>query len=147
MSWKTWTKISAVIIFILTITGFYFNYIQQEEALLTLQNFPTETDLDTLDIEEDITFTFFLYNEGGKTAFVQSILATQTDEDGNTLAQSASIDPQEDFSIEAGESQEITVTLQAPLEETSSNVNIEIYFDETILQSPTIPVLWGNYLE
>ncbi|MDP3728045.1 MAG: hypothetical protein Q8R18_01185 [bacterium] len=43
MNWKTWTKISAVILFIIVIAGFYLSNFYSEGAVLEIQNAPSSS--------------------------------------------------------------------------------------------------------
>src|SRR3989344_5351937 len=78
MDWKTWTKISAVILFIIAVTGFYLNNFYSEGAVLEIQNIPSSSELGRLKASEDYTFIFSLYNTGDSTAFVD-IISVSTD--------------------------------------------------------------------
>ena len=144
MHWKTWTKISSVALFVIAVLGFYYANYYQKEAVLTIQNFPTAVDLDSLDTTEDITFTFFLYNEGEETAFVRSIIVLVYDEDQTQATFPVTISPRSDFTIAAKETKEITVALSAPGANARYTLAAEIFYDGTKAVSETVPVLWGG---
>lgn len=139
MNWKTWTKIAAVILFIIAIVNFYFAYFHNPTAELTIQNFPEA--LDSLDNEKDITFSFFLYNDGNKPAFVNSMVFTK---DGDLeILSGVSISPNSDFSINAQESREVQVTLPALNEDGGYELTATIYYNEEKLSDSTF-VNWGS---
>ncbi|MDP3728736.1 MAG: hypothetical protein Q8R18_04760 [bacterium] len=144
MDWKTWTKISAVILFIIAIAGFYLNNFYNEGVELSIQNFPEH--LDSLETSEDISFSFYLYNEGDTTAFVESILLVRYEEDGAQVADTVYVIPSRDFTIEPGESKEILVVLPSSEKEKEYSLTAEIFYDNNKLLSNTIPVAWGTLL-
>jgi len=140
MNWKTWTKISAVILFLIAVTTFYINYIQKEEANLELQNFPT---ILTSLSEDDLEFNFFLYNSGEKTAFVDYIVIFRYDDETTPIVFPIEITPYEDFSVEGEGYQEIQVSI--PYEPDGFyDIQAEIYYDDIKLSSEKIPVLFGE---
>src|SRR3989344_5322308 len=140
MNWKTWTKISGVILFIIALTGFYLSNFHKEGVVLSIEDFPQ--DLDSLDRNADINFSFYLYNQGDETAFVKSIILQRYDEEGSALADTVEINPQSDFTIEAGDSKQIFIIL--PAQESLYTLTAEIYYDEKKIRSDTIPVVWGT---
>ena len=142
MDWKTWTKISGVILFVIAVTGFYLANFHTEGVILTIEDFPEG--LDSLETTQDITFSFYLYNQGDETAFVKSILLQRYDEEGSALADTVEINPQSDFTIEAGDSKQIFIIL--PAQESQYTLTVEIYYDEKKIRSDTIPVVWGTLL-
>ena len=145
MSWQTWTKISGLILFIIAIAGFYLSNIHNVGVILNIENFPQQ--LDALDISKDIPFTFYIYNEGDKTAFVQSIyISMKTTESIAITEKAIEITPQKDFTIEPGESKEITVLLPAPNEKRTYTLVAEVFYDGKKLSSNAIPVAWGTLL-
>mgnify|MGYP003965754887 CR=1 FL=1 len=143
MDWQTWTKISGVILFIIAIVGFAGNY-YIKGPMLEIQNFPGLTDLDALNNDEDISFTFFLYNTGDKTAFVKSI---KLNDQGNNFRNPTFIDPSSDFSINPGESKEVSVTLSSPGKDGGYSVSAQVYYNNRNIKSSYVPVLWGGLLE
>jgi hypothetical protein len=150
MKWRTWTRFTAVVFFIIAVLTFYFAYsgeVIETDASLEFQNFPTETDLDLLELDQNIDFTFFLYNTGDATAFVDRVFISLLDEDGNLIREAETIIPEEDFSITDRGDVEILVSLSAPGEVESSYLSIEVYYDdEQTLTSELVPVTWGTLL-
>ena len=146
MNWKTWTKITAVIIFLIAIANFYYSHYYNEGPIVSIENFPSETDLDSLSTTDDISFSFFLYNNGDETAFVKSILLMRYDSENNLVSTYYTIDPSFDFYISEGESQEINVILPAPDESLSYSLNAEVFTENGKIVSSTIPVVWGSLL-
>ena len=144
MDWKTWTKISAVILFIIVVAGFFFSSILSQGVSFSIQNFPQS--LDSLETSEDISFSFYIYNEGDATAFVESIILLRYYEDDSQVADTISISPSKDFTIEPGESKEILVTLPNSEEEKEYTIQAEIFYSNNKLLSNTIPVAWGTLL-
>lgn len=148
MNWRTWTRFTAVVFFFIAVLTFYFTYsgeVIEAEAFLEFQNLPTETDLDSLELSSDIEFSFFLYNTGDRTAFVDRVFVYLLDEDGNLIREAETIIPEKDFSV-AGDA-EVLVSLSAPNEIESSYLSIEVYYDdEQILTSELVPVTWGSLL-
>ncbi|MDP3918617.1 MAG: hypothetical protein Q8Q35_01790 [Nanoarchaeota archaeon] len=142
-TWQTWTKITAVIIFLITIIGFVLD-LTPESAELSIQNFPTSSDLDTLDIYEDIDFSFFLYNSGEKESFVKSIVINRYYEDGSQPTNTITISPEKDFKVSIQESKEINVKLPAPNEDESYQLELIIYYDDLTLQSEEVTAIWGT---
>lgn len=146
MAWQTWTKVSSVILFIIAILGFYYSTYYTEGSTVTIQNFPSVTELDSLDPTEDITFSFFIYNEGGETAFVRSVIVLEYDEDQNQVTVPVTISPRNDFAIQPGETKEVVVTLAAPGEEARYTLAVEVFYDGDKVTSATVPVQWGSLL-
>jgi hypothetical protein len=139
MKWKTWTKISALILFILAIAGFYLSNFYTAGALVEIQNFPSETQLDSIDNTQAIEFSFFLYNTGDRTSFVKTIYLQGYG--------SFTIEPKEDISIAPNENREIIVTLIAPNENVQEEITIQVFTDKEIITSQSIPIKWGGLLE
>ena len=144
MSWKTWTKISGIILFILAIAGFYYTNVYKEGAVIAIQNFPEN--LDSLDGAKDITFSFYLYNTGDETAFVESIILLRYFEDGSQVTDAIEINPKSDFPLAPGESQEIFVTLPSQEEKRFYTLIAEVFYNNQKVMSDTIPVAWGTLL-
>jgi len=142
MNWQTWTKISGVILFIIAVTGFYLNNFYSEGVILTIQDFPEH--LDSLETTEDISFSFYLYNQGDETAFVKSIILLREYEDGTQVADTVEIHAQSDFIVKPAESTQILVTLSP--QESPYSLTAEIFYDNQKLLSNTIPVAWGTLL-
>ncbi|MBL7051870.1 MAG: hypothetical protein ISS01_02170 [Nanoarchaeota archaeon] len=141
MKWQTWTRFTAIVLFIITVLTFAFTYSDNfvnADANIEFQNFPSNTDLDSLDVNEDIEFSFFLYNNGEEAAFVKKVLLKSDLE--------ATIEPEEDFSILAGETQEILITLESPGEELESELYFQVFYDDFTIESEEVPVVWGNIL-
>jgi hypothetical protein len=141
MNWKTWTKISAVILFIIAVTTFYLNYIQKDEARLEFQNFPT---LLTSIIGDDLEFNFFLYNSGDRPAFVDSLVILRYEYDAEeSVIYPVDITPSGDFSVDGKGYQQITVSL--PYEKDGYYyLQTDVYYDDLKLSSEKIPVLFGE---
>ena len=60
MRWQTWTRFTAIILFVITVLTFAFTYSDnfvEGSSNIEFQNFPTATDLDSLDLNEDIEFS------------------------------------------------------------------------------------------
>ncbi|MBT3324516.1 hypothetical protein HN681_04180 [archaeon] len=141
MRWQTWTRFTAIILFVITVLTFAFTYSDnfvEGSSNIEFQNFPTATDLDSLDLNEDIEFSFFLYNNGGEAAFVKKILLS-SDLD-------YFITPEEDFSVLAGEAQEIIVILESPGIELESELYFQVFYDDFSIESEELPVVWGTIL-
>ena len=150
MNWRTWTRFTAVVFFFIAVLTFYFTYsgeVIENEALLEFKNFPTETDLDSLATDQNIDFSFFLYNSGDTTAFVDRIFVYLLDEEGDLIREAGTIIPEKDFSITGKGDAEVLVSLLTTNEEESSYLSIEVYYDdEQILTSELVPVTWGSLL-
>ncbi len=144
MNWKTWTKITASILFIIVIANFYYDHYYQQDSILTIQNFPTK--LSSLDSSKDISFSFFIYNEGNKPAFVKTIILLRYEGD-NQILDSVTIEPSTDFSINSKESQEVTITLPTTNELKEYSLKAEIFYDNDKISSETIPVKFGGLIE
>ena len=146
MEWKTWTKISAVILFLLAIAGFYLANFHHVGVVLSLEDFPQQ--LASLDSNKDIPFTFYIYNTGDETAFVQSVyLQTVSKESIQIIQRGIVVSPQSDFEIKEGESQQITVLLPSPGESANFTLTAQVFYnDDKSLFSNTIPVVWGTLL-
>ncbi len=148
MEWKTWQRFTAVVLFLITVGTFYFTYLDTGEPDVIIQTFPSATELDSLDNSEDITFSFFLYNQGEQAAVIDRVLVTLTDGAGEEAGLIVTINPEADFSLDAGiNAKEIEVTLAAPGEDAQFSLQAEVYTGDTKLVSDTIPVLWGSFLE
>ncbi|MBI5797718.1 hypothetical protein HZA98_02315 [Candidatus Woesearchaeota archaeon] len=146
MEWKTWSRLSGVILFIIAIAGFYYAHLYHGSSKLEIQNFPSETDLDSLNPTQDISFSFFLYNTGEKTAFVKSIILLEYDEQGKQKTTAVIVSPKTDFAINSKESREINVTLPSPQKEIQYSLSAQIYYDNNKINSETVPVRWGGLL-
>lgn len=146
MHWKTWTKISSIILLLLAIAGFYYANYHKEGAVLSIQNFPAATDLDSIDTSKGISFSFFLYNKGDQVAFVKSIIFLRYAEDGSQVTDTLTVDPKSDFTVDPGETKEIKVSLPASGEEQSYSLAAEVFYDEEKISSETVPVRWGALL-
>lgn len=126
MNWKTWTKISGVILFIIAVAGFYLGNFYSEGVILSIEDFPQK--LDSLDTTKDISFSFYIYNTGDETTFVKSIILLRKYEDGTQVADTVEIKPQSGFVIAPGESTQIQVTL--PPQEKPYSLEAEIFYDK-----------------
>jgi hypothetical protein len=146
MDWKWWTKVSGIILFVIAISNFYLAHYHNEGAVLSVENFPGQFDLDTLDVNENITFSFFLYNIGDTTAFIESISSNTVYGGTSSLDDKISVDPNSDFTLIEGSSQEVSVTLPAPGESHDGEITITIYYGENTLSTETVPVSWGSIL-
>ncbi|MSR86033.1 hypothetical protein EXS74_01400 [Candidatus Woesearchaeota archaeon] len=146
MEWQTWTKISAVVLFILAIAGFYLSNFHSEGVILSIEDFPQK--LDSLDANKDISFTFYIYNTGDKTAFIQSVyVTTVSGESVQIIERSIEVTPQNDFKIEEDSSQEITVLLPSPGAAANFTLTAQVFYDDDkSLTSEQIPVAWGTLL-
>ena len=146
MEWKTWTKISAVILFLLAITGFYLANFHHLGVVLSLEDFPQQ--LASLDSSKDIPFTFYIYNTGDETAFIQSVyVQTVSEESVQIIQRSIEVTPKGDFEIKEGESQQITVLLPTPGESTNFTLTAQVFYnDDQSISSETIPLVWGTLL-
>lgn len=146
MEWKTWTKISAVILFVIAVTGFYLANFHSKGVILSIEDFPQQ--LDSLETTKDIPFTFYIYNSGDETAFIQSVyVTTVSSESIQIVPRSIEVSPQSDFSIEAGASQAITVLLPAPEEDANFTLKAQVYYNnDQALTSSSVPVAWGTLL-
>ncbi len=142
MNWKTWTKISAVILFIIAVTGFYLSNFHKDGVVLSIEDFPEN--LDSLEATQDIAFSFYIYNQGDETAFVKSIVLQRNYPDGSSVADTPQINPSSDFTIEPGESKQVSITL--PAQENPYTLLAEIYYDDQKISSNLIPVAWGTLL-
>ncbi len=144
MNWQTWTKFSSIILFIIAVTGFYLGNFYADGVILNIDNFPQS--LSSLDNDQDIFFTFYLYNKGDTTAFIQSITLDRSYEDGTLVADTEQITPKEDFSIAPGESKEISIILPNSAENKQYSLQATIYFDNEKLSTNSILVAWGTLL-
>ena len=146
MNWKTWTKITAVVAFMILVANFYYSHYYSEGPIVSIENFPSDSDLDSLSTTDDISFSFFLYNNGDETAFVKSVILMRYDPDGNLITTDYTLDPKYDFYIASGESQEINVILSAPDESLSYSLNAEVFTENGKITSNSVPVVWGSLL-
>lgn len=135
MEWKTWARISAVILFLLTLTGFYFNYFYFQGPVLEIQNFPLSSDLERLKTSEDYSFTFSLYNTGDRTAFVD-IISIRTEP---TLF--SEVDPLS-LTIKEKQTEDIQINLGAPKTETETTLTITVFYDGGKSISKTAILKW-----
>ncbi|HIH14661.1 MAG TPA: hypothetical protein HA360_04665 [Nanoarchaeota archaeon] len=131
MDWKTWTKISAVILFIIAVTGFYLNNFYSEGAVLEIQNIPSSSELGRLKASEDYTFIFSLYNTGDSTAFVD-IISVSTDPKLITEIHPSSL------SIEEKQIKDIQILVTAPQKETETTMTITIFYGDKSLSQTAI---------
>ena len=140
MRWKTWAKISSVVLFIIAVTGFYYANFSEKEAVLSIENFPSH--LQSFDQEEDIRFSFFLYNSGEQTSFVKSIFLERYAPDGSAVLEDTQISPEKDFSVAPGESIDIVITLPPSLNARAYQMTVVVLYEDGVLRSETIPVAW-----
>ena len=131
MDWKTWTKISAVILFIIAVTGFYLNNFYSEGAVLEIQNIPSSSELGRFKASEDYTFIFSLYNTGDSTAFVD-IISVSTDPKLITEIHPSSL------SIEEKQIKDIQILVTAPQKETETTMTITIFYGDKSLSQTAI---------
>ena len=131
MDWKTWTKIYAVILFIIAVTGFYLNNFYSEGAVLEIQNIPSSSELGRLKASEDYTFIFSLYNTGDSTAFVD-IISVSTDPKLITEIHPSSL------SIEEKQIKDIQILVTAPQKETETTMTITIFYGDKSLSQTAI---------
>jgi len=131
MDWKTWTKISAVILFVIAVTGFYLNNFYSEGAVLEIQNIPSTSELGRLKASEDYTFTFSLYNTGDKVAFVDIILVS-TDPKLITEIYPSSL------YIEEKQIKDIQILVTAPETETETTISITVFYGDKSVSQTTI---------
>lgn len=135
MDWKTWTKMSGVILFIIAVTGFYLTNFYQQGAVLEMQNFPSSSDLERLKVSEDYIFTFSLYNTGDETAFVD-IISVSTDPPLITEHTPSSL------SIEEKQTKDIQVSITAPVAETETTIIITVFYGDGKSLSQTATMQW-----
>ncbi len=112
--------------------GVYYTYFDEppvNNALLSVENLDDQHEFD---VDKDVEFSFFLYNKGGESAFVDYV-----------QLQGAEIEPQSDFVVGSGESLEIDVVLEAPGEEFEVIKTLEVWFDEDDYIQNEINVRWG----
>ena len=138
MRWQTWTRFTAVVIFLMTMGTFYFTYFETEDPTLTFLNFPEE--LDTLDNTEDMVFTLYLSNSGDDPAFVNAVDVTVYSE--GEEVDIATVDPDKDFYVTSDTPAEVSVTLEAPGEDIEYTLITEVYYGEEKLVSDEISVSW-----
>ncbi len=145
MRWQTWTRFTAVILFLITVATFYFTYFDTEDPTLTFVGFPGDSDLDSLDNTEDITFTLYISNSAEETAFVDAVVVTVYDVESEVGI--ATVEPDKDFYVTSDTPSEVFVTLEAPGEDTEYTLITEVYYGEEKLVSDEVPVSWGTLLE
>ena len=126
------TTIGIILALSISLFNTYTAYFVAETPDLSFQSFPTE--LNSLETNEDIEFTFFLYNEGTKPAFVDYIWLDDLD---------SVITPQKDIMIKPQESQSITITLNTPNMEFVNDFTTHIYYGNNKLSSEKVMVNWG----
>ncbi|MAG78304.1 hypothetical protein CL616_02970 [archaeon] len=129
------TTIGIIIALTLSIINLFNTYLVEETPDLSIQSFPQE--LSSFNTNEDIEFTFFLYNEGEKPAFIDYIYA------GNS---NFIIEPQMDFVISAYDTYPISITLPAKNKELEEEIQFEVYFGpgNQKIRSEKITVKWGT---
>lgn len=143
MNWKTWTKITAIILFTIAIANFYYDHYYQQDSVLSIQNFPTE--LNSIDKNKEINFTFFIYNDGNKPAFVNSVILLRYEGETQILDRTT-ITPYWDFAIPSKKSQEIQVTLPASNEQKEYSLQAEVFYDDKKISTEIIPVKFGGLI-
>ena len=133
MDWKTWTKVSGVILFIIAVAGFYLGNFYNEGSVLEIQNFPSSSELSRLKATEDYTLTFSIYNTGDETAFVD-VISVSTQPSLVTELDPASL------SIESKQTKDVQVHLSALGKEEETNIVIVVYYGdgESVSQKATL---------
>ncbi|MFH1972074.1 MAG: hypothetical protein ABIJ18_01205 [archaeon] len=126
------STIGVLIALTLSIVNIYNTYFVEEIPELTFQSMPLE--LSTVDIDNEIYFTFFLYNEGVKPAFVDYIDLGDID---------AQVNPKKDFVINPGETKEVNVVFEAPGKSYSNEFQVRVYYGQGRVYSEIIPLNWG----
>jgi len=126
------TTIGIFVALILSLVNTYNDYFVEEIPEVTFQSMPLE--LSTVGIENEIEFTFFLYNEGTKPAFIDYINIEDID---------AQVSPKKDFVINPGESKEVIVVFDAPGKTNSDEFQVRVYYGQGRAYSETIPISWG----
>jgi hypothetical protein len=129
------TSIGVIIAIVLSVVNMYNTYFVEDTPYLTLQSFPYE--VSTLHVDENIEFTFFLYNEGEKPAFVDYIYIG----DSNVI-----IEPKEDFVVHPYDSTSVTVILPKQTGATTEEIQLDIYFGpgNQKISSDLILAQWGT---
>lgn len=135
MRWKTWARVSAIILFVIAVAGFYLNNFYEKGPLLEIQNFPSSSDLRLLRNSEDYTFTFSLYNKGDVTAFVDVISVDTQPFIGTSVV------PQY-LSVEGGKTEDVQVILSALGAETETNITVTIFYADSKFVSKTVQAKW-----
>ena len=81
---ETFAHIAGILALVILGINLYYDHVQGPE--LSIQFFPSEYNgITKFDVNEDITFSFKIYNDGGKTAFVDYIWINQITGSGNEL--------------------------------------------------------------
>jgi hypothetical protein len=144
--WETLAQIAVILALLLTGINIYLNYFRGPN--ISIQSFPSELDLYQSNIDENISFSFNLYNSGGKTAFVEYIFINQILGVGNELNYlGAQYFPEDSFYINPGETKEVNITLPAPHSKEIINfrVSITYYPEQKYISSEIIPARWDKY--
>tara|TARA_Y100000310_G_scaffold259348_1_gene268006 strand:- start:664 stop:1059 length:396 start_codon:yes stop_codon:yes gene_type:complete len=109
--------------------GVYYGYFADSDpAWLVVENLDDQHEFD---VDKDIEFNFFLYNQGGETAFIDYV-----------QMEGAEIEPGSDFVIEPGESLELSAVLEASGEELEALKVLEIWYGASYNVNE-INVRWG----
>lgn len=121
----------AVLTLLSTVLGVYYSYFHESDAELIFEGLPTE--LHEYDNTINSEFSFFLYNFGGATSFIDYVYIDYPSE----------IVPKQSFAIGSGDTQEVLVGLTAPNEDVNETFVIEVWYDDTMIRSNKINVRWG----
>ena len=141
---ETFAHIAGVLALVILGINLYYDHVQGPD--LSIQSFPSEySGITKFDANEDITFSFKIYNDGGKTAFIEHIFIDQITGSGNELHYvGAHADPYTDFYIVSGETKEINITLPAPHSKITNEIKILIRYgpEFKLVESKVIPITW-----
>jgi len=96
--------------------GLYYGYVVNGDEL-SIVSLPSE--VSSYGVDEDVDFSFFVYNSGDRVGFVDYIYV-----DYDYLVDV------ESFSVKAGESQEVNVKLIAPGEKFDGEVLVQVWSED-----------------
>jgi hypothetical protein len=144
-----WAKVAHIAgvlaLIIITINLYYDHFLGPS---LSIQDFPEDYMgvHQYMGVDKDIAFSFQLYNDGGKTAFISYIFVTQITGSGNNVIYSgAKAEPSSEFYIDPGATKEINITLPGPKAKITTELKIEVWYEPGLkhVVSEAIPATWG----
>lgn len=143
--WETVAHIAGVLALIISGLNLYYNHFNGPE--LSIQSFPlTDFGVRQDDINKDISFTFQIHNDGGKTAFIRNIFVLQiTGSKKELIYSGAYTEPNENFYIDSSKTEVIKVILPASKVKIINEMKIQIWYEPGLerLESEVIPVSWN----
>ena len=142
---ETAAHVAGVLALIISSLNVYYAYFDGPD--LYIRSFsPLHSEINKYNTENDIFFTFELYNDGSKPAFVSNVFPNRLmPSSKKELYSGVQIEPCHGFYVDAGSHRQINVTIPAPHAKIATEIMFEIYQEEPfeLIESKIITVTWN----